>query len=78
MVYVLSGFHGQTRFQKWFMFRLSFSGLCFNGLYRAFQAETWVGLRWRAHNNLCELNAVYFGIIGYVSEIIVSCFYCFV
>ncbi len=41
---------------QWFMFRMSFTSLCFNGLYHAFQAETWVDLRWCAHNDLCELN----------------------
>jgi len=31
----------------------------FSGLYRAFQPETWVDLRWCVHNDLCELNTVY-------------------
>jgi hypothetical protein len=60
------------------MVKLSLSGLCFSGLYHAFQAETWVGLRWCAHNNLYKLNAIYFGMINYVLEIIVSCLYCLV
>jgi hypothetical protein len=38
---------------------LGFNGLCFNGLYHAFQAETWVDLRWCAYNDLCELHIVY-------------------
>jgi hypothetical protein len=41
------------------MFHVSFSGLCFNGLYRAFQAEIWVDLRWCVHIDLCKLNVVY-------------------
>ncbi len=41
------------------MFRMSFSGLCFSGLYCAFQIETWVDLRWCVHNDLCELNVVH-------------------
>ncbi len=55
------------------MFHVSFSGL-----YSAFQVETWVGLRWCAHNDLCELNTIYYEMISYVVEIIVSCFYCLV
>jgi hypothetical protein len=67
------GFHGQTKFQL-FMFHVRFSGLCFSGLYRAFQAEMWVGLTWCVHNDLCKLNIVYFKTIGYALEIIISCF----
>jgi hypothetical protein len=52
------GFSGRTTFQ-WFMFHVSFNGLCFNGLYHAFQVKTWVDLKWRVHNDLCKLNAVY-------------------
>jgi hypothetical protein len=54
------------------MVELGFSGLCFNGLYHAFQAEMWVGLRWCAHNDFCELNVIYYEMIGYISKIIVS------
>jgi hypothetical protein len=54
------------------MFHGSFSGLCFNGLYHAFQVEMCVGLRWCAHIDLCELNVVYNETIGYISKIIVS------
>jgi hypothetical protein len=54
------------------MFRVNLSGLCFNGLYRSFQVETWVDLRWCMHNDLCELNTIYFEMVGCVSKIIVS------
>jgi hypothetical protein len=54
-MFQMARFSGQIKFQ-WFMFRMSFTSLCFNGLYHAFQAETWVDLRWCAHNDLCELN----------------------
>jgi hypothetical protein len=64
------GFSGWTMLQR-FMFHVSFSGLCFNGLYHAFQAETCVGLRWHAHNDLCKLNAIYYEKIGYISKIVV-------
>jgi len=67
------GFHGQTKFQL-FMFRVRFSGLCFNGLYRAFQAKMRVGLTWCVHSDLCKLNIIYFKTISYASKIIVSCF----
>jgi hypothetical protein len=63
--------NGRTRFQ-WFMFCVSFKGLCLNGFYHAFQAETWVGLRWCAHNDLCKQNTIYYETIGYISKIIVS------
>jgi hypothetical protein len=56
------------------MAKLHFNGLCFNGLYCAFQVEIWVNLRWCVHNDLCELNVVYYEMIGYVSKIIISCF----
>ncbi len=39
-----------------------------------FQVETWVDITWCAHSDLCELNTIYFRMIGYVSYIIVSCF----
>jgi len=67
------GFNGQIRFMC-FMFRVSLGGLYFSGLYLAFQVETWVDLRWCALSDLCELNAVYYGTIDYVSKIIISCF----
>jgi hypothetical protein len=60
------------RFEWVSMVELGFSGLCFNGLYHAFQAEMWVGLRWCAHNDFCELNVIYYEMIGYISKIIVS------
>ncbi len=67
------GFNGRTRFLC-FMFHVSLNGLCFSGLYRAFQVKTWVDLKWCAHSDLCELNIIYSGTIGYVSKIIISCF----
>ncbi len=39
-----------------------------------FQSETWVDITWCAHNDLCELNAICFKMIGYVLDIIVSYF----
>jgi hypothetical protein len=41
------------------MVELSFNGLCFSGLYHAFQAETWVDLKWCVHTDLCKLHVVY-------------------
>jgi hypothetical protein len=38
---------------------VSFSGVCFSGLYHAFKAETWVDLRSCAHGDLCKLNVIY-------------------
>jgi hypothetical protein len=45
-----------------------------HNVYPAFQAETWVDLKWCAHNDLCKLNVIYYEIIGDDSKIIVSCF----
>jgi hypothetical protein len=44
----------------------------------AFQVKMWVDLRWCAHNDLCELNAIFLKMIIYVLDIIISCFYCLV
>ncbi len=66
--YVMLGFNGRTRFQ-WFMFQMGFNGLCFKWVsvvyvsvdyFDAFQAKTLVDLRWCGHNDLCELNIVFF------------------
>ncbi len=67
MVYVLSWFSWRNYVSmvyvsngvQWFMFLVSFSGLCFSALYRAFQVKTWANFRCCVHNDLCELNAVY-------------------
>jgi hypothetical protein len=65
------------------MVELGFNGLCFEWVsvvyvsvdyFNAFQVETSVDLRWCGHNDLCELNIVFFETIVYVSNIIVSCF----
>jgi hypothetical protein len=45
-------------FEWGLMIELGFDGLCFSGLYHAFQAETWVDLRWCTYNDLCELHIV--------------------
>ncbi len=65
------------------MVELGFSDLCFEWVlmvyvlvdqFGAFQVETWVDLKWCVHNDLCELNTIFFEMIVYVFEIIISFF----